>query len=441
VNFQKQAIASAQAEEQERLDSIRKDIPKIVDGSLKVSPFQDPRMPATVGRSTGVRYAILPPAPLAALAIGQSDLYPYYFKVTTGSSQTFMTNDEIEHPVHLLAGRFDLAFVVLFLYPLVILAFSYNLISGEKESGTLALMLSQPVSLGKLVLAKILLRAGFLIVLSIVLGLVGIAIGGADFQVPGALTRLLFWILITSAYGAFWFALAVAVNAFGKSSAANAIVLAGLWLLFVVVTPSLLNIVVEAAHPAPSRVEMIQAIRTAGDTASRQGSQLLARYLEDHPELAPPQEAGKGGPPDFATLQVAVSDATDRSVKPVLDQFEGQIAAQQNLVDRLRYLSPAIVAQSALNDIAGSGAQRYGHFTSQVNAFHVKWREYFFPRTLKKEMFTVDDVAGIPAFVYREESIESLAGRLAGSVAGLLVPVVVVALFSFLALRRFTVVN
>jgi ABC-2 type transport system permease protein len=140
-------------------------------------------------------------------------------------------------------------------------------------------------------------------------------------------------------------------------------------------------------------------------------------------------------------LQVAVSDATDRSVKPVLDRFEAQVAAQQSLVDRLRYFSPAIVAQSALNDIAGSGAQRYGHFTSQVNAFHGKWREFFVPRILKKEPFTVKDVAAIPSFVYREESIDALAGRLAGSVAGLLVPGIGVAVFGYIVLRRFSVVR
>jgi ABC-2 type transport system permease protein len=70
-----------------------------------------------------LKLAAMRPAATGALAIGQSDLYPYYFKISTNSKETFANNDEIENPVHLLAGRFDLAFVIVYLLPLVILAF------------------------------------------------------------------------------------------------------------------------------------------------------------------------------------------------------------------------------------------------------------------------------------------------------------------------------
>lgn len=94
---------------------------------------------------------LLPPGLLAPLAIGQSDLLPYYFKVSTDSRETIMASNEIENPNRLLAGRFDLALVLIFLYPLLILALTYNMLSVEQEQGTLALVLSQPVSLATLV--------------------------------------------------------------------------------------------------------------------------------------------------------------------------------------------------------------------------------------------------------------------------------------------------
>jgi len=189
----------------------------------------------------GLRYVSMPPAALGRLAIGQSDLYPYYFKVSTNSNQTFLNNDEVENPVHLLAGRFDLAFVILYLFPLVILAFSYNIVSAEKEAGTLAMTLAQPVTLRKVVLAKVALRATFVIALATILSVAGVVIGGANIFAEGALIRLLFWIGVTTAYGAFWFALAIGINALGRHSATNAMTLAGLWLLFVVIVPSVLK--------------------------------------------------------------------------------------------------------------------------------------------------------------------------------------------------------
>ncbi|MBM3725906.1 MAG: DUF3526 domain-containing protein [Acidobacteria bacterium] len=438
IRFQNRAISEALAEEGERFDRIRNEIPKIESGEKTVSPFADPRQPQSFGRNMGTRYAVMPPAPLGALAIGQSDLYPYYFRVSTNSRETFLNNDEVENPVHLLTGRFDLAFVLLYLYPLVILAFSYNLVSSEKESGTLALTLSQPVSLRRLVMAKVLLRAAFVAALAVLLSAAGVIIGGTNLAAEGAWSRLLVWAAVTAMYGAFWFALAIAVNALGRGSATNAMTLAGAWLLFVIVIPSVLNVAIKALYPVPSRVELIQAIRVAGDESTRQGSKLLARYLEDHPELAPPSK-GPGGPPDFGTLLVAVNEATERKVQPVLAEFDAQLANQQSMVDRLRYLSPAIVAQSAFNDLAGSSAHRYKHFLAGVDEYHRQWRGFFVPRILRKEKLNASDLARLPAFTFREEPTADVTGRAGVAFVGLLVAVVLAGIPAVMALRRYPV--
>lgn len=434
VRFQKETIASALAEERQRLNGIKIEIPKIESGEKKVSSFADSRLPQSLGRNMGLRYAAMQPGPLGSLAIGQSDLYPYYFKVSTGSKQSFVNNDELENPVHLLAGRFDLSFALLYLFPLVILAFSYNLISAEKEGGTLAMALSQPVSLQHLVTAKVTLRALFAVALALALSIAGVMIGGAELSAPGAASRLLLWIVVTVLYGAFWFALAVAVNAFGRGSAHNAMVLAGLWLFFVVVMPSALNVAVKSAHPVPSRVELIQAARVAGEDATRKSSHLLARYLEDHPDLAPKT---KGDAPDYGTLLVAVNEEAERSVQPVLNRFDAQVTSQQGMVDRFRYLSPAIVAQSAFNDLAGSGLARYTHFMTQVDDYHRRWRGFFTPRILRREKLSSADIDKLPAFSYREEPMPALIERVTLAIAGLIIPALLVAFFARARLRRY----
>jgi ABC-2 type transport system permease protein len=419
VSFQRTTIATALEEEKQRLAETRANIGLAEAGTKKFSSFSDPRTPGAVGRAAGTRYAVMPPGSLAPLAIGQSDLYPYYFRVSTQSKQTFLNNDEIENPVHLLAGRFDLAFVVVYLLPLVILAFTYNLVSAEKEAGTLAMTLSQPVALRRVVWAKVAVRAAFLLGMVIAMAGVAVVVGGARMNEADAWARLALWAAITLAYGAFWFVLAIAVNAWGRGSATNAIALFGLWLLLVVFVPSVLSVAVQTLYPVPSRVEMIQAMRVAGDEASRQGSQLLARYLEDHPELAPSDPAQAKGAPDFATLNVAVNETVEKKVQPVLELFDRQVASQQTFVDRLRFLSPAVVAQAAFNDLAGASAHRYRHFLGQADAFHRVWREYFIPRTLRKEKLTAEQVGQLPAFRFAEEPMAEVAGRLTANLAGL----------------------
>ena len=440
TNFRHRAINAALSEERSRLKGIRADIVQLDagTGSKEVSAFADPRLPQSLGRNMGLRYAVMPPATLSALSVGQSDLYPYYFKVSTNSRQTFVNSDEIENPVHLLAGRFDLSFVILYLFPLVILALTYNLLSAGKEEGILALALSQPVTLWRLVSAQIVLRAGFVILLTILLSFGGVLLGGTNLLTSAALARFLFWIAITAAYGAFWFALAVGVNALGRSSATNAITLAGLWLLFVILIPAVVNVAVKAAYPVPSRIEMIQATRVAGEDATRRSSQLLARYMEDHPELAAP---GSASTADFGTLLIAVNEATEKSIQPVLDRFDSQLAAQQAFVNRFRYLSPAIVTQFAFNDLAGTGPDRYASFLTQVARYHRAWRDFFSPRILRKVRITAPDLDSLPTFGFQEEETMIVLSRVIAPLAGLVLPTAIVALWAFSRLKRYPVVG
>ena len=432
TRFQASTLQAAAEEERARLAMVKRSLEEVDAGRINPPAFLDPRSPAAVGRRLGVRYAAMPPAPLAPLAIGQSDLYPYYVKVSTTGSETFLNNDEIEHPVHLLSGRFDLAFVILYLYPLLILALGYNLVSGEKEAGTLALTLSQPVTLRALVAGKVALRFSFVLGLVLLLSLAGAALGGARLSADGSLLRLALWAAVVAGYGAFWFALAAVINGLGRSSAANAMALSGFWLALVLLLPSVLNVFIKVAHPVPSRVEMINAMRSAASEASAQGDKLLSRYLQDHPELA----GETANPHDFSVLRIAVESEVERKMRPVLHEFDRQLERQQALLDRYRFLSPAIAVQTALFDLAGTSTHRYRHFVGLVGEFHEAWRAWFAPRTLRGERLTPADIEALPTFRFEEEPVHLAAARVREALAGLLWTTLAAAAAAFLALRR-----
>jgi ABC-2 type transport system permease protein len=438
TRFQQATLEAAKQEERERFARAKAEVTAIEQGAPPASSFSNPRLPSVAASRTGPRYALAPPAPLAALAVGQSDLYPYYFKVTSQTKQTFTANDEIENPTNLLAGRFDLAFVIIYLYPLLILALSYNLISAEREQGTLAMMMSQPVSLRTFAWGKIGLRALAVLALAVGFSVAAFALSGAGLSAEGAGLRLLLWTVVVGAYGAFWFALAILINAVGRNSATNAMALAGVWLVLALIIPALLNVAVTTIYPVPSRVEMVQAARRASAEATAKGSQLLAKYFEDHPELAEGQQAD---PNDFYTRSIAVQDETERLTQPVIDHFDRQVMGQQSLLDRFRFLSPAVVAQSALNDIAGTGAARYRHFLSLVDGFHQGWRAHFTPRIVQKALLTASDYDRFPAFTFREEPAGAGARRAMIGLIGLLVPTLLIVWLGLRALRRYSVAS
>ena len=436
VGFQHRALAEAAAEEASRLAGISAQLMSLKQPGAQIAPFADPRSPSNFGGRYGLRYAMLPPGPLAALSIGQSDLLPHYFKISTDARENIVSASEIENPARLLAGRFDLSFVVIYLYPLLILALTYNMLSAEKEQGTLAIALSQPIGLDTLLAGKVALRSLIIIGAIVLFSIAALVVSGASLT-PGSGIRVLMWVGAVAAYGLFWFALASAVVSSGWNSTTNATILATAWLVLVVMTPSLFNLVVTLVYPVPSRVEMVQAMREASDEANKAGSSALARYYEDHPELATGDPAQAMN--DFNIVRVAVNDDVERRVRPVVDRYEAQIAAQQRALDRLRFLSPAILMQGALNDVAGTGTDRHRHFLGQVDEFHAAWRAHFVSMIFSKAV--VQSVDEAPRFVYQEETLAMVASRVAKTIAGLLIPSAAIAWYGWRRVRRFPIVT
>jgi ABC-2 type transport system permease protein len=325
--------------------------------------------------------------------------------------------------------------VLIYLYPLKILALTYNLLSSEKEQGTMVLVLSQPISMRTLAAGKIVVRFGLFVAAVVLTSVVGLAVAGLEVGAAGILPRLGLWLSAVALYGLFWFALAALVASFGKPSATNAMILAGLWLLLVVLVPSVLSMATTTMYPVPSRVEMIQAMRVAADEANSEGSKLLAQYYEDHPELASRDEQQAMN--DFNLVRVAVNDDVERRVRPVLDRYSRQLTAQHRVVERARFLSPAMLLQNALNDVAGTGLARHREFLRQVDAYHQGWRDYFLPLVFQRTRLT--DYTGLPRFAFTEESLDTVSHRVGVSLAGVSIPGVVIGAVGLLRLRRYPI--
>lgn len=410
ITFQKQTIADALTEETERLRSMQEELRLIDAGQAQPKLFRDPARPGWVGEFLGERYTTLPPAPLAALSIGQRDLYPYYFRVSTQSADTFIGEDEIENPFNLLTGRFDAAFVIVYLFPLLILALSYNLLSAEKESGTLPMTLAQPVKIKHIIWGKVLARAGFVVALAIALSIVCAGLSGAEFSNGETIFRLILWSAAIALYAAFWFALAVAVNLRSDAtSAANATVLASAWLLFIVIIPSLLTVAVSRIYPVPSRLAFVNTARDERNRISAQAPNILENFYAANPDLRPAETVKT----DFMSGFYAAQFERDKRLAPLLEDYEEQLAAQNRLAENLRFLSPSLAMQSILNDLAATSFARYRRFILQVHEYHRAWQAFFLPKLFKNIRLTADDYNRFPQWNFTEESLAATIGRVA----------------------------
>jgi ABC-2 type transport system permease protein len=380
--------------------------------------------------------AMLPPATLAALAIGQADVYPISATVNMFNHQhELFTQVEHENPLNLLNGIFDLAFVIVYLYPLFILALSYNLLSAEREQGVLAMTLAQPVGLRQMAFAKCALRAGIFCALGIMSSVGAILFTGFNFSSKSDWTRILLWLATVVLYGVFWFAVSLTVNALGARSAANAIVLVSVWVFLVLVVPSLLHLVASYMYSAPARMELIHAARRSSNEGEEEGKSLVTKYYAAHPEFA----GGDKSPnyTDEGRLYYAVHAKITRDLEPLMSRFYTQLDRQQQLINRYCFVSPAIIAQEALNDLAGTGAARFALFRSQATALQSAFQSFFISPLFKGVRIASKDFDSLPRFNWREEETTDVTLRVASRLAALSVLCVLAGIGATAALRNY----
>lgn len=414
---------------------------RVLAGQEKPEPFANPADPASIGSTMGARHAVLPYAALAPLALGQSDMQPNYYRVTFRSKATFMDDAELDSPWHLLSGPFDPVFVLVYLLPLAVLALSWNLLSAEREQGTLKLLLSQPLTALTLVLGKLALRAFAVLSTALLLIAVVLLATRPELRTAAGLATLAGALGVVMVYGLFWFALAAAVNALGRSSAFNALLLVASWVLLVLVLPVLLNLAVQSAHPAPSRIELATRTRLVTIEGLNRYNQLLGadyRYVAQ-PEVLMPKD-GKIEVASRLRAFYLIARDTDREIDGLLQQFDIQLAKQQALVDGWCWLSPAIVANEALTNLAGNGSQRYVRFKQQVSQFHVDWKAFFEPKLLAGTAMTVEDLQQLPRFEWAEPDRHELWASVLRGALQLLLPAGLLAAAAALSLRRYRVV-
>lgn len=390
-----------------------------------------------------------PPLPLQAVVLGLSarpDLEQF-------------DND----PLPVMFPLIDLTFILGILMSLAALIFSYDAVSGEKEDGTLKLMLANGLPRAKIVLAKIVggmaaLAIPFLASLAVALIFLvlhpRIAWTASDW---GSLALIVAGGLV---YIGIFLGLGLLISARHASSASSILTCLFVWVLVVLVVPNLSPYVASLIKPSPSIVAVDRTIARISDTERDDLGRQLSRERTDaiikaHPilqnvrrmneteikaEIARNEEfagayelyrrAGSGAWDEANRIQTA-------KAKVLQDDLEVKEKAQTRLSVRLSMISPLASFTYYGADLAHGGARNLEHFQTLAAAFGDAFRAYQSRKI--EEMRRADptvntydsivDVRDMPRFVFREERL----GARFRAAAGPLVLLIVMAAAAFLA--------
>jgi ABC-2 type transport system permease protein len=341
-------------------------------------------------------------------SVGQSDLHPYYSRVTIRTRPALVNSDEIENPVNLLNGRFDLAFVLTFCWPLLALPLIYNVLSDDRENGTLALVASHAVSIRFVLAMRLLTRVGVAVAVTIAASVGRLAVVGA-IGTGRTAVGIAVWSAAVVATGLLWSGVAALVNTARWRSATNATVITAAWLCAGIVIPAVLAEVAAAVAPVPSRVQLINQIRAAGNLRPGELAQLLTAYYEEHPDATPSNESA-----DVTAIRgLALQDETDRRIDPIVSAYRRATDRQQRVADTLRFASPLLLIYDSVTELAGTTTTRYRRFAEQLDAYHRIWRAYFYPLVHARVSLTRAHYDRAPRFTFLEEPAGSTERRAA----------------------------
>lgn len=345
-------------------------------------------------------------------------------------------------PLPIMFPLIDLTFIVTILLSLVALLFSYDSICGEKEDGTLKLMLSNKLSRAKIILGKVF--AGTLTILipyilSLTIGLLVIQFNpriswsGANWKSFGLI------LLGSILYLSFFYCLGLFISSRHRSSSSSIMTSLFVWVILILLIPNLSPYLASFLSPTPSKIKVERDIeRITMDERDElmrkmwreKQAELYKQYpiLDENKNLTQAEQARK-----------AVEDPAYKEAYQILsDQFKIIVAeanriqhekvggmrtelnrkeeAQMLLSLGISMISPLADFTYLATDLSSTGLRNMIHFQRIVGEWRRLFGDYSEKKraAIEKENPAIDswnvavDMSDRPRFQYQEEA---LAGK------------------------------
>lgn len=155
----------------------------------------------------------------------------------------FTLSDGSLPPFHVFVG---------FLGPLLGIGLGFDAINSEHNSGTLSRIISQPIHRDYLINAKFVAALTVISVMFFALGFLVIGFGMFIIGIPPTaeeFLRIVFFLLLSVLYVAFWLNLAVFLSIRFRQAATSALTAIAIWLFFTVFYQLIVNLVARAMAP------------------------------------------------------------------------------------------------------------------------------------------------------------------------------------------------
>ena len=337
-----------------------------------------------------------------------------------GAGPSFHNRTFVHNPNRYFFSSLDFVFFINIVGSLMAFAFTYDAISGEKQQGTLRLMMTQPIPRPLFLLSKF-LGSYISFAISIAPGLMGMVVvlalhpdvelRSSDWGATG------FLLLLAMLYLAVFFMLGLFVSCVTKTPKTTLTALLTLWTILVLVIPNFSPFLASKLRPIRSKHEVeaeIAAMRWVYRDPTRQK---VDDFIQQH-----------GGDRD------ALSDVENETIRRMWDEYDRQtmnlrttgeavkirvaflneVEAQAKVCEGLSLISPAAAFVFLASDIARTGLESERDYRRAIFRYRRQYGEYV-DRQIEGtgdyfSAFHAANADTAPPFVYRAIPLSQAVG-------------------------------
>ena len=293
-------------------------------------------------------------------------------RVQDGGQLEFTEGYE-DNAVAALFPAVDYVFIVGVIMSLLALAFSYDAVSGERESGVLRLLMSFAVPRDRVILGKWLggyvgLVGPFLI--AFVAGLlIAVVILDVRPDLDGMLS-ILGLLVLALLYVAAVYSLGLLVSARTETASTSITVLLLLWVVLILAVPNMSPYVATQLLPIPTR----ESVDRQKQEVRKEGDRKIGEMIEAEQERTGAVEVWDD--PDFGARLRETWEGVLAEERKVEDSYAVKVQWQTQWSGMLARLSPLASFNLAAYDLAAAGIAQEARFVEALKEYSNTWEEY-----------------------------------------------------------------
>jgi len=373
---------------------------------------------------------------LSVIASGVDDAVGRVATVNLSYDPNLVDSKYESNPVFSVFGALDLTFIVKIILSLFAILFTHDAIVGEKERGTLKLILSNKVPRDKVILGKLI--GGYIslviplivpLILSLLIFLVtpNISLSGQDWG------RLLFMFLIFFLYLSVFFTLGLFISARTKKSSTSFLILLFIWVIFVTIIPKISILAAAQLKPIPS-VHEITAKKDAFLQQIQGGVQKAGRdwYIANTPkpgdDLKVYEEKAHKWLEDF---QQEVTRKIDENNSALERDYQAKKRAQVDLAINISRISPASALTFSTMSLARTGLDEHEQYLASIRAYKRIFSKWASAKMMKNMDLRSGDMGNkvvlddMPKYEFDQETLADSLARTLPDI-GLMVVLIIV---------------